>query len=85
LLVAKERVVPLLTSLQIPTYKYAFPLHAVSVVTHAGVASHRDPSKRVVITGMGLVSCFGNDIDGFYNKLLDGVSGIDTISRCAHL
>ncbi|XP_057811775.1 3-oxoacyl-[acyl-carrier-protein] synthase I, chloroplastic-like [Salvia miltiorrhiza] len=41
----------------------------------------RDPKKRIVITGMGLVSVFGNDIDTYYNKLLDGVSGITPIDR----
>ncbi|MCP5491562.1 MAG: beta-ketoacyl-ACP synthase II [Chlamydiales bacterium] len=35
--------------------------------------------RRVVITGMGLVSCFGQDIDTFYQKLLDGESGITDI------
>ncbi|KAL2543726.1 3-oxoacyl-[acyl-carrier-protein] synthase I [Forsythia ovata] len=40
-----------------------------------------DPKKRIVITGMGLVSVFGNDIDAFYNKLLEGVSGISQIDR----
>ncbi|KAL2930742.1 3-oxoacyl-[acyl-carrier-protein] synthase I chloroplastic [Bienertia sinuspersici] len=40
-----------------------------------------DPKKRVVITGMGLVSVFGNDPDVFYEKLLDGVSGIGPIDR----
>ncbi|KAK6137276.1 hypothetical protein DH2020_028991 [Rehmannia glutinosa] len=40
-----------------------------------------DPKKRVVITGMGLVSVFGTDVDTFYNKLLDGVSGITPIDR----
>lgn len=40
-----------------------------------------DPKKRIVITGMGLVSVFGTDIDTFYNKLLDGVSGISPIDR----
>lgn len=40
-----------------------------------------DPKKRIVITGMGLVSVFGSDIDAFYNKLLDGVSGITPIDR----
>ncbi|KAK6137262.1 hypothetical protein DH2020_029009 [Rehmannia glutinosa] len=40
-----------------------------------------DPKKRVVITGMGLVSVFGTDVDTFYNKLLDGVSGIAPIDR----
>lgn len=41
----------------------------------------KDPKKRVVITGMGLVSVFGNDIDTFYNKLLEGKSGISLIDR----
>ncbi|GFP98066.1 3-oxoacyl-[acyl-carrier-protein] synthase i chloroplastic [Phtheirospermum japonicum] len=40
-----------------------------------------DPKKRVVITGMGLVSVFGNDVDTYYNKLLDGVSGITPLDR----
>jgi len=39
------------------------------------------PEKRIVITGMGLVSCSGNDIDVFYDKLLAGVSGVDYIDR----
>lgn len=34
-------------------------------------------SKRtVVVTGMGLVSCFGSDVDHFYRELLAGKSGI---------
>ncbi|CAN1254490.1 3-oxoacyl-[acyl-carrier-protein] synthase I, chloroplastic [Linum perenne] len=41
----------------------------------------KDPKKRVVITGMGLVSVFGNDVDTFYNKLLEGESGITLIDR----
>lgn len=40
-----------------------------------------DPKKRIVITGMGLVSVFGSDIDKFYNKLLEGESGISPIDR----
>lgn len=32
--------------------------------------------KRIVITGMGLVSCFGSNIDTFYNSLLQGKSGV---------
>jgi len=35
--------------------------------------------KRVVVTGMGLVSCFGNDVDLFYDKLLAGDSGVSHI------
>ncbi|CAM6082068.1 unnamed protein product [Calypogeia fissa] len=40
-----------------------------------------DPKKRVVITGMGVVSVFGNDVDTFYEKLLEGTSGISLIDR----
>lgn len=41
----------------------------------------KDPKKRIVITGMGVVSVFGNEIDTFYNKLLEGESGINFIDR----
>ncbi|MEW5318961.1 MAG: hypothetical protein WDW38_010140 [Sanguina aurantia] len=41
----------------------------------------RDPTQRIVITGMGISSVFGNDVDVFYNTLLDGVSGIAPITR----
>lgn len=37
--------------------------------------------KRIVITGMGVVSCFGNDVDAFYHQLLEGKSGISTITE----
>lgn len=37
--------------------------------------------KRIVVTGMGIVSCFGNDVDHFYNQLLQGISGISLIER----
>ncbi|XP_077252239.1 3-oxoacyl-[acyl-carrier-protein] synthase I, chloroplastic-like [Tasmannia lanceolata] len=40
-----------------------------------------DPKKRVVITGMGLVSVFGNDVDTYYDRLLSGESGIGPIDR----
>ena len=39
--------------------------------------------KRIVVTGMGLVSCFGNDIDDFYNRLLRGESGVRMIDSFA--
>lgn len=35
--------------------------------------------KRIVITGMGIVSCYGNDVDDFYNNLLAGHSGISEL------
>lgn len=37
--------------------------------------------KRIVVTGMGIVSCFGNDVDLFYNALLEGKSGVKTINH----
>ncbi len=35
--------------------------------------------KRVVVTGMGIVSCLGNDPDTFYQRLLKGESGISLL------
>src|SRR3990167_8038475 len=37
--------------------------------------------RRVVVTGMGVVSCFGNDVDLFYEQLLAGKSGIVPIEE----
>ena len=37
--------------------------------------------KRIVVTGLGVVSCFGNDVDVFYNTLLAGKSGVAPIDR----
>ncbi|MBS4169954.1 beta-ketoacyl-ACP synthase II [Neochlamydia sp. AcF95] len=36
--------------------------------------------KRIVITGMGIVSCFGNEVDDYYKSLLDGKSGASLIT-----
>jgi len=38
-------------------------------------------SKRIVVTGMGVVSCFGNDVETFYQSLLAGKSGITPITE----
>jgi len=35
--------------------------------------------KRVVITGLGIVSAFGNDVDHFYDQLLKGKSAVKLI------
>ncbi|KAJ1439960.1 Thiolase-like [Sesbania bispinosa] len=35
--------------------------------------------RRVVVTGLGVVTSLGHDPDVFYNNLLDGVSGISEI------
>lgn len=37
--------------------------------------------KRIVVTGMGVVSCFGTDVDVFYEQLLSGKSGIVPIEE----
>ena len=37
--------------------------------------------RRVAITGMGIVSGIGNDVDSFKNNLFNGVCGIDYITR----
>ncbi len=36
--------------------------------------------KRIVVTGMGIVSCFGSDVELFYQQLLAGSSGISPIT-----
>lgn len=41
---------------------------------------NKNNKKRIVVTGMGIVSCFGNDVDVFYNNLLAGKSGITMIT-----
>ena len=37
--------------------------------------------KRVVITGMGIVSPLGNNVETFWNNLVNGVCGIDFIKN----
>ena len=39
-------------------------------------------STRVVITGMGIVSPLGNDVDIFWDKLIHGISGIGPMTLC---
>ncbi|XP_047315355.1 3-oxoacyl-[acyl-carrier-protein] synthase I, chloroplastic [Impatiens glandulifera] len=53
----------------------------ISASTISAPQREKDPKKRVVITGMGLVSVFGNDVDTYYERLLAGESGIDLIDR----
>lgn len=63
----------------------ARPLRRRSFISASATVSapkrETDPKKRVVITGMGLVSVFGNDVDAYYEKLLSGESGISLIDR----
>ena len=37
--------------------------------------------KRVVITGLGIISPIGNDVETFWKNLVDGVCGIDLITE----
>lgn len=37
--------------------------------------------RRVVVTGMGVISSVGNDVDTFWQNLKDGVCGIDYITE----
>lgn len=37
--------------------------------------------KRIVVTGIGLVSCFGNDPETFFASLLEGKSGVRPITK----
>ena len=43
--------------------------------------TERDPSQRVVITGMGVASCFGQDPEEYYQQLLKGTSGVSMIEK----
>ena len=40
-----------------------------------------DNKKRVVITGMGVISCVGNTVKEFWDSLLNGKSGIDNLKQ----
>lgn len=55
---------------------------AVAVQTAEEVTTKKKPltkQRRVVVTGMGVVTPLGHDPDVFYNNLLEGVSGISEI------
>ncbi|MBQ9475515.1 MAG: beta-ketoacyl-ACP synthase II [Bacteroidales bacterium] len=38
-------------------------------------------NRRVVVTGTGIISCLGNDIQSFWKNLTDGVCGIEIITE----
>eukprot|EP00198_Chlamydomonas_reinhardtii_P011862 XP_001701199.1 3-ketoacyl-CoA-synthase [Chlamydomonas reinhardtii] len=50
-------------------------------VTVRASGAKRDPKQRIVITGIGICSVHGNDPDTFYQKLLNGESGVGLIDR----
>ena len=37
--------------------------------------------RKVAVTGLGVLSCIGQDIDTFWNNLINGVCGIDYITE----
>ncbi|KAL6197374.1 hypothetical protein ACLB2K_032983 [Fragaria x ananassa] len=53
----------------------------ISASTVSAPTREKDPKKRVVITGLGCVSVFGNDVNAYYDKLLAGESGVGPIDR----
>lgn len=61
--------------------KRVFFVSATAAPKVSAPQRQKDPKKRVVITGMGLASVFGNDVEGYYEKLLAGQSGITAIDR----
>ena len=68
-----------------PIYHRASPSHRSSVKVSASANGDSRPQfgkgaeKRVVITGMGVVSSLGHDPDELYDNLLAGKSGISLI------
>jgi len=42
-------------------------------------AAKRDASQRVVITGIGAATCFGNDVDKFYDTYVPVPCAISTV------
>ncbi|XP_031092742.1 3-oxoacyl-[acyl-carrier-protein] synthase II, chloroplastic-like [Ipomoea triloba] len=49
------------------------------VVAEQSAKEAPKPKRRVVVTGVGVVTPIGHDTDLFYNNLLEGVSGISEI------
>ena len=43
------------------------------------ITARLDMDRRVVVTGLGVVSPIGNDVESFWKNLCDGVCGIDFI------
>jgi len=46
----------------------------------SGVSNHSQ-NPRVVITGLGLITCLGSEVDTFWDSLLNGRSGIRGITQ----
>jgi 3-oxoacyl-[acyl-carrier-protein] synthase II len=46
-----------------------------------GLAEEVEYAKRVVVTGLGIISPLGNDADAFFKNLVNGKCGIDYITK----
>ena len=44
-----------------------------------GLKNHKLMSKRVVVTGLGVLSCIGNNVDTFWKSLTSGVCGLEVV------
>ncbi|KAK8989473.1 hypothetical protein V6N11_063897 [Hibiscus sabdariffa] len=64
-----------------PTRKFPIMAFTDSSPLVAAPKREKDPKKRVVVTGMGLVSSLGNDVGAYYDRLLAGKSGVGNIDR----
>ena len=59
--------------------------HRSSLDCQAGSnGKHNAPERRVVVTGMGVVSALGHEVEDFYDKLLQ-VSAVMRASDCCSL
>ena len=38
-------------------------------------------ARRVVVTGLGVISCIGNDVKTYWNSLKNGVCGLDHVAE----
>src|SRR6476469_871484 len=47
----------------------------------AGYAHERDPRRRVVITGLGVISCLGHSVADYWDNVVHGRSGITFIEN----
>ncbi|CAK9145410.1 unnamed protein product [Ilex paraguariensis] len=72
---------PNITTTASTTRRVSFISASTQPITTSPPKREKDSKKRVVITGMGVVSVFGNDVDTYYDKLLSGQSGISPIDR----
>ena len=53
----------------------------VSKRTDGYAGLEEDAMKRVVVTGMGVVSCLGNSVEQVWARLIAGESGLAVMSR----